>query len=176
MSEDSLDLATLRSDIHGEPVVPERICDYCGASLPDDGPVQYDIIRITDMPNVEEFFPIPDGWFPDAARCRDCERDAVTPATDGMDEALVTVHLAEGSDIVSVDASSLTIADYAPADVGYYPPKMFPDLIARYQDAGLVRWIRIERLFEMDDGSSDVIAKLRTAVTLSKEVPPGIEP
>lgn len=75
-----------------------------------------------------------------------------------------------------MDASALAVIDHAPAETGYYPPKMFPDLVARFRDAGLVRWIRIEWLFEANDGSSDVIAKLCTAATLSKEVPPSIEP
>jgi len=119
-SSTDLDVSQLRSDIHGERVAAEAACNYCGASLDSGQPVMYDIIRVADLPNLEQLFDLPAGWFPDAVRCQTYERDTLAPATDGFDEALVMIHLAESNNLLSIDASSTTVVDFSPDSEGYH--------------------------------------------------------
>lgn len=174
-SSTDLDVSQLRSDIHGERVAAEAACDYCGAPLDSGQPVMYDIIRVADLPNLEQLFDLPAGWFPDAVRCQACERDTLAPATDGFDEALVMVHLAESNDLLSIDASSTTVVDFSPDGEGYFPPKVDPRMVSEYADVGLARWIRVQWLLDHDDGSSSTVAVVREAVNQSPEVPPEIQ-
>lgn len=170
-----LDVAELRSDIHGERVAEARACDYCGATLDVEQPVMYDVIRVADLPNLEQLFDVPTGWIPDASRCQQCERDTLAPATDGFDEALVMVDLVESNDILSIDATSLTPVDVSLDGEGYYPPHVDPRLVAGYSDLGLARWIRVQWLLEHDDGSSSAVAVVRQAVEQSQDVPPEVQ-
>ena len=103
-----LDVTELKRDIPGERVADAHTCDYCGAEVEVGEPVLYEVIRIADMPNPEQLFNPPPGWFADAIRCRNCDIDELTPASDGFDEALVMVHLAESNDVLSIDASRLS--------------------------------------------------------------------
>jgi len=170
-----IDLAELSSDIHGERVAKAHACDYCGATLDLGQPVMYDVIRVAEMPNLEQLFDLPAGWFPDASRCQQCERDTLTPATDGFDEALVMVELVESNDVLSIDATSATPVDFSPDGKGHYPPKVDPRLMSTYNDIGLGRWIRVKRLLNHGDSSSSTVAAVREAVNQSRDVPPEIQ-
>jgi hypothetical protein len=165
-----LDVAELRSDIR-ERVAEARACDYCGAALDLGQPVMYDVIRVADLPNLEQLFDLPTGWFPDASRCQQCERDTLAPATDGFDEALVMVELVELNGVLSIDATSLTPVDVSPDGEGHHPPYVDPRLVSRYGDIGLARWIRVQWLLEHDDGSSATVSVVRQAVEQSPDVP-----
>jgi hypothetical protein len=103
-SSPDLDVSQLRSDIHGEAVATDAACDYCGAPLDTGQSVMYDVIRVADLPNLEQLFDLPTGWFPDAARCQACKRETLAPATDGFDEALIMIQLAESNNLLSIDA------------------------------------------------------------------------
>lgn len=170
-----LDVAELRSDIHGERVAEARACDYCGAAIDCGQPVMYDVIRVADLPNLEQLFDLPTGWFPDASRCQQCERETLAPATGGFDEALVMVELAESNAVLSIDATSLTSVDVSPDGEGYQPPYVNPRLVSGYADIGLARWIRVQWLLEHDDGSSTTVAVIRQAVEQSPDVPPEVQ-
>ena len=170
-----LDVAELRSDVHGERVAEARACDYCGEALDLEQPVMYDVIRVADLPNLEQLFDLPAGWFPDASRCQQCERDTLAPATDGFDEALVMVELVESNDVLSIDATSLTPVDVSPDGEGHHPPYVDPRLVAGYSDIGLARWIRVRWLLEHDDGSSTTVSVVRQAVEQSPDVPPELQ-
>lgn len=168
------DIDELKHDIHGERVADEHQCDYCGAVVEIDGPVQYEVLRLTDMQSIEQLPDVPSGWVPDALRCAACERAELEPTTDGVDEVLIEVRLANSADVLSIDASSITVVDFSPGEEGYYPPLVDMQLLMRFRDLGLTRWMRIQHLLELDDGTGDVGEALRTCVKHSLEVPPSL--
>ncbi|KTG16553.1 hypothetical protein [Haloferax profundi] len=170
-----LDIIQLRSNIHGEHVAEAHVCDYCGTEVKIGQPVQYDVIRVADLPNIERIFSPPSEWHPDAVRCQNCNIDKIDPATDGFDEALVMVHLNESNGILSIDASSMTVVDFSPNGDGYQPPMFSPVLMSQFEDLGLARWIRVKHLLEFDDGSGDVMPIIRKGVRKSKDIPPNVE-
>lgn len=165
------DVAELRQDIHGDIVVNPPQCDYCGRAVAIDQPVLYEVVRIADMPNLEQLFAPPTDWFADALRCHRCDIDAVSPATEGFDEALVCVNLAESNEVVSIDASSLTVVDCSPVDAGFYPPMVSLAVLEQTGDLGLGRWARVQGLFEYGDQRSPLVAAVREAVEFSREIP-----
>jgi hypothetical protein len=156
------------------PVAGAR-CDYCGGSLDLRNSVQYDVLRVVDSPALDRLFDVPDAWGPDAARCPSCERDAVAPATEGFNEALVTVSIVESTGDLRIDASSLTVDDASLADDGYSPPAIKPQLIAAHGDLGIARWLRLAWFFESETVPDEAVSQLRPIVEASDEVPPGIE-
>lgn len=170
----SLDTNELRREIHGEHVASELRCDYCGAAIDSDGTVQYDILRLTDMQVVEQLPGVPSGWVPDALRCGVCERDSLDPTTDGVDEALVEVRLANSSDVFSIDATSITVVDYSPGDDGYYPPVVNLSLLLSERDLGLVRWMRVQHLLESTNDQRIVQDTIRNWIERSPDVPPSL--
>lgn len=166
---------TLKREVHGEGVVTSRLCDYCGAHFEIDDPVQYDVLRVGDMANLKAMIPAPVTWLPDAARCHDCEVDTIEPATDGFDEALVSLTINDSNGVLSVDTTTLTVVDFSPDGDGYQPPLFSPTLVTQRQDLGLVRWIRIEQLLALDTGESDIVEIIRSAAEQSPEIPPGLD-
>lgn len=171
----SLDIAVLKDDIQGESVAEAPRCDYCGDSIAVDQPVEYDVIRIANLPNLEQLVNPPAGWFADALRCQDCNRDQITPATNGFDEALVMVTLSESERGYSIDTSSFTVVDVSLENDGYEPPMVDPRRVAQYQDMGLARWLRVKWLLEHDDGSTASIASIREGAKRSQDIPPSVE-
>ncbi len=165
------DVGELRQDIHGDIVVNPPQCDYCGRAVAIDQPVLCEVVRIADMPNLEQLFAPPVDWFADALRCHRCAVDAVSPATEGFDEALVRVTLAESNEVVSIDASSLTVVGCSPVDEGYYPPMVSLNVLAQSGDIGVARWVRVQGLFEYGDQTSPLVAAVREAVEFSRESP-----
>ena len=165
----------LKSDIHGERVADAHICDYCDSEVEVGEPVLYEVIRIADLPNLERLFNPPSGWFADAIRCRNCDIDEISPATDGFDEALVMVHLAESNGVLSIDASSTTVVDVSLSSDGYYPPTVPMQSFSELEDFGFARWIRVKYLLDQDDTPGVVMAILREGIERSKEVPPSVE-
>lgn len=117
----------LRHYLYGETVgiihtTPVLVCDYCDAAIDTTEPVMYEAIRVADMPNLEKVLDPPQEWILDAARCRDCDIERLDPATEGYDEALLFLAVSKSDGIVSVDPSTLTVADLSPNEEGYYPP------------------------------------------------------
>lgn len=135
----------------------------------------YDVIRLADMPSLEEMFGHQSGWFADASRCRQCERETVAPATEGVDEAIVMVELVERNGVLSIDASSLTAVDYSADDDGYQPPKIDLGLMMTYRDIGLGRWMRVQWVLKHGDPSSNTVPVIRTLVKVSPDVPPDLQ-
>lgn len=180
MSDDSvkIDVGELERDIHGSPVEVERACDYCGGRLDLKQPVMYDVIRIVDMPHLERWVDVPPGWIPDASRCRECEQDSLSPKTEGLDEALVVLHLNESNGAISIDSSSLELVDSSPTGDGHHPPPVPPRLVDKHSDLGLGRWIRVLQLLELAnaaDDSSPWLSKYRQEIEESKEAPPEVQ-
>ncbi|GCF14471.1 hypothetical protein Harman_24060 [Haloarcula mannanilytica] len=87
---------------------------------------------------------------------------------------LIEVRLANSADVLSIDASSIAVVDFSPGDEGYYPPLVNLQLLKEFGDLGLTRWMRIQQLLELDDGTGDVGEALRTCVKHSLEVPPSL--
>jgi len=168
-----IDISTIKNDIHGERVANTPACDYCGAELNTEEPVMYDVIRVADMPNLERVFDLPSGWFPDAIRCQQCERDTLSPGTDGFDEGLLIIHLSESNGILSIDSSSIAPVDFSLVGQGYYPPHVSPQMVSQFSDLGLARWIRVKWLLEHDE-SSQLVSIVRKGVEESKEIPPEV--
>ncbi|MFC6965143.1 hypothetical protein ACFQL7_27745 [Halocatena marina] len=169
----TIDRSELKSDLHGEQVGEEPICDFCDTPIEIEGPVMYDTLRVMDMPNLQRLFNPPSGWVPDTLRCQECEIDTLEPATKGLDEACVIVHLNESNGIFSIDASSITIADGSPHDEGYYPPVVNPMLMSDTGDLGLARWIRVQWFVNHSHHPlTDSIWK--EMVEQSKDVPPDL--
>jgi len=171
----NVDVAELRGDLHEVRVADERRCDYCGEPVALDQPVLYEAIRVGSLPRLEQVFDLPAEWIADALRCPDCDRDSIAPATDGFDEALVTVRLTQSDDGVSIDASSISVSAVAPATEGYRPPAINPTAIAEQGDLGLARWLRLEHILAADDVPRPFVAFVRTAVERSTDVPPAVE-
>lgn len=119
-----VEVAKLRSAIHGAPVGRRGVvyCDFCEGVVPIDEPLVYDVVRVYDLATLEALLDFPEQWIPDAARCRNCAVETVFPETDGWEEAIVRVEVNSSTDVLSLDASSLTVLDYSPGDVGTHPP------------------------------------------------------
>ncbi len=175
MTHPDLDVAALRAGIHGTPVGDAARCDYCGGDLDLRSSVQYDVLRVVDVPALDQLVDVPDQWTPDAARCPSCARATVAPATAGFGEALVTLSVVESTGGLRIDASSLTVDDASPADDGYAPPAVPPQLVADNADLGIARWLRLAWLFEADTVPEAAVSQLRPLVEASEEVPPGLE-
>jgi hypothetical protein len=143
----------LQSAFHGARVGQDIqvYCDYHDSPtpIPTDEPIMYDCIRVVDLPDWEPLLDPPATWLLDAARCRDCETDALEYPTHGYAEALVMLTLTEANDILSIDAATLTVLDYSPADEGNSPP--IPDaMLAVEDDVGIARWTRLLKWLETD--------------------------
>ena len=149
----------LSAAIHGSPVgqnIGDVVCD-----LPHEPPrpvdptrrVQYECIRLDD--SVTAYEGVRDAWYgewaPDLLRCPDCEIAALEAPTDGFDEALVEVAIAQADGVYTIDAQDLRVLDYSPADAGQDPPPV-PGSIFRaslqQQDAGALRRSRLSRQVE----------------------------
>jgi hypothetical protein len=170
-----VDLTTLRRDIHGAPLRAHHQCDYCGGPLDTRRAVLYDAIRAVDVPALSHLTASPPRWIPDAARCPDCECDSIRPATAGYDELLVWLSLTHRNDVARIDTSSATVVAYAPPTEGTPPPMIDTELIVRFTDFGLPRWIRIQRLLEYTGtGTGTALERIREIVADTPEVPPEI--
>lgn len=171
-----LDTETLTHDLHGTDVNQSDpfICDYCNANIPINEPVLYEAIRIGEMPNLKAILNTPPGWGLDAARCQACDIDTIEPATDGFDEALVMLTIKESNGIRSADSSQLTVVDYSPNGDGYYPPPVDPQLIAKMNDFGPARWIRLRYVLEQPGFTEKVSQEYLEALKQSREIPPDV--
>lgn len=143
----------LRAALHGARVGQDAhvYCDYHDRPtlIPTDEPIMYDCIRVVDLPDWEPLLDPPETWLLDAARCRECETDALEYPTSGYAEALIMLTLTEANDILSIDAATLTMLDYSPADEGNPPP--IPDaMLALEDDVGIARWTRLLNWLETD--------------------------
>lgn len=174
-AEPTLDVSELQRDIHGHRVVSARLCDYCGGTVGIDEPVLYEVIRIVDLRAVERLFGPLEGWVPDAARCQACHRETLSPATEGIDEALVRLELTESAGMLRLDATTLEVVDYAPSGEGYHPPKLNPRLMAAYEDLGLARWIRLQQLQELIEAADATETTISRLIDLSREIPPDLQ-
>jgi len=182
MSEDLRD--TIKSDIEGIEIDVSRKCDYCGEDLETRSPVQCEVAKLGTMPNLRTILassplPDPDGWELDALRCKDCELDTLSLGTNGFDEALVMLNIADTAGQVTADASELRLVDVSKDGSGYHPPKVNLQVLIQYQDVGVVRWSRIEGLLGIQANSngdvSEVVEKIKEGAANGKEVPPEIE-
>lgn len=174
-AEPALDVRAVQRAIHGHRVVSARLCDYCGEPFTIDDPVLYEVVRIRDLPNFEALVDPPEGWFPDAARCQACHRDRLAPATDGIDEALVTLEITESAGLLRIDATDLEVVDYAPSSEGYDPPVMDVALVASYRDLLFARWIRLQRSLEIIEDADEFAPRFQQLLALSRDVPPQLQ-
>jgi hypothetical protein len=174
---------SMQSDLHGLEINPARKCDYCGGDIDTRNPVQCEVVRIGEMPNLKSIiaaadFSAPTGWGTDSLRCRNCRTDSISPATDGFGEALVKFRITDTSGRVAVDASEMEVIDASPDGSGYYPPNIDLDLLLESEDPGLFRWSRLEMLLENQHASerdtSPVVERVRQFAATGKEVPPEI--
>lgn len=172
-----LDVDALNGDLHGERVGGPRglVCDYCGAAMPTGAPVCYEALRVADFPNLDQLLEVPDGWHLDAARCQDCELDAIDPATDGYDEALIMVTITETDGVLSLDASQLSVVDFVPTETGYYPPVLTREMLVDPQDYGVCRWLRQQGILEQPAATEAVREAAWESLRHSKEIPPQLE-
>ncbi|KTG11322.1 hypothetical protein AUR64_04370 [Haloprofundus marisrubri] len=136
------DLEQLKRDIHGERVGRNNTfcCDFCEVQISLEEPVMYDIVSVYDLANIEALSNPPKGWILDAARCENCEVDAVEPKTDGWKEAVVLFSIAESNGILSADASELTLIDYSPGDEGHHPPSIPLSALTTPGGVSMARW------------------------------------
>lgn len=175
--DEAIDRATLKRELHGEPVggLHGFVCDYCAGPMPTGEPVCYEAIRVADMPNFEELVDPPDGWVLDASRCRRCERETLEPATDGYDEVMVMVSVADQGGVLSLDSSSLSIIDYSLDGDGYHPPPMNLNNFTDPQDYGYVRWLRKLGVFEHMDPPQDAVESIWEVLEMAADLPPELE-
>ena len=133
----------------------------------------YEAIRAVDVPALSHLTASPPRWIPDAARCPDC--NAICSATAGYDELLVWFSLTHRNDVARIDASLATVVAYAPPTEGTPASMVDTELIVRFTDAGLPRWIRVQRLLESTHtGTGTVLGRIREIVSDTPEVPPAI--
>lgn len=137
----------IQAALHGERVGQDGqiFCDYHDdpKRIPPDEPIMADCIRVVDLPDWELLLDPPDTWLLDAVRCRDCGANAPTYPTTGYEEALIMVSLTDANGILSVDASTLRVIHYSPADEGHAPPETDSMLAEGTDDAGIARWSRL---------------------------------
>jgi hypothetical protein len=143
----------IRAALHGARVghVGEVYCDYHNhpTRIPTEEPIMYDCIKVVELPDWEPLLDPPETWLLDAARCRECETDALEYPTHGYAEALVMLTLTEANDILSIDAATLTVLDYSPAHEGSLPPTT-DAMLALEDDVGIARWTRLLKWLETD--------------------------
>lgn len=170
---DPTDIDAMKSDLHGERVGTNPICDFCDGRIDIDEPVMYDILRVVDLPSIEQLLDPPSSWLPDTLRCQECEIDTLDPATKGLDEACLISHLNESHGVLSIDASSVSIVDVSAHTDGYHAPMVSPMVMSDTGDLGLARWIRVQWFVNNDFHplSDEIWNKI---VEQSKEVPPDL--
>lgn len=169
----TIDIAAVKSDLHGERVGQDPICDFCDAAIDIDEPVMYDVIQIWNLSNIEQLFDPPKRWLPDALRCPECKIETLEPATEGIDEACVITTLNRSQGICSIDASSVTIVDDAAHTAGYHAPMVNPMVMADTGDLGLARWIRVQ--WFLNNSHHPLLDPIWEAmVEQSQEVPPDL--
>ncbi|KTG11489.1 hypothetical protein AUR64_04350 [Haloprofundus marisrubri] len=98
------------------------------------------VVSVYDLSNIEALTNPPEGWMLDAARCENCEVDGIEPKTDGWEEAVVLLSIAELNGILSADASELTVVDYSPGDKGHHPPPIPLWALVEPGGVSLARW------------------------------------
>jgi hypothetical protein len=176
MSYDSPDIALskIQRAIHRSPIAPQCRCDYCAQSVDSNGPVLYDVIRVVDLPYLQQILRLPDVWLLDALRCDDCAIETIDPATDGYDEALVRVDLVTANETVRIDTGSIEFVDYSPTSDGHYPPMIAPSQITQDYDVGVGRWIRIAGFLDAEPQHPETIAHFTTICERSSDVPLGL--
>jgi hypothetical protein len=170
---DPTDVEAMKRDLHGEQVGTDPICDFCDGEVDIDEPVMYDALHVVDLPNIEQLFDPPSEWLPDALRCHACEIEALDPATKGLDEACLIVHLNESNGVFSIDASSVTVVAVSAHTDGYHAPMVNPMLMSQTGDLGLARWIRVQWFVNnsVHPLTDDIWKEM---VERSKEVPPDL--
>lgn len=166
------DATGIQADIHGEYVQPECLCDYCGDPVDTDRPVQYDVVRVAALPALRQVADLPPDWLPDAVRCRACHRETVSPATDGFEEALVTVSLAASNGHLRIDASSLDLVDYSPTIEGYSPPAVSPPMVQQGEGVSIGRWLRVAGFLNADSQDPEVREYFTQICANASDVPP----
>ena len=175
---------SIKTDIDGIEIDVARKCDYCGDDIDTRSPVQCEVIRLGDMPNLRAVLlasplPNPNGWETDSLRCRNCEIDTLPLETDGFDEALVTLNIADTAGRVTVETSELELIDVSKDGTGHHPPKFNLQVLIQSRDVGLVRWTRIKGLLDAQGDSDDdvpkIVKKIKDAVSKTKEVPPAVD-
>ncbi|WP_136591966.1 hypothetical protein [Salinigranum halophilum] len=173
----------IRRGVHGELTGADPNTVQCdlrdfhdeSQSIETDRPVQFEVIRIVDLPSLEQFCPIPDGWMLDLLRCPTHERTALGDATDGYDEALVEVTLNDSGAGYTVDASELRLIDYSPASEGGRPPLMPMRPVVRALqcgDFGIFRVSRVQLLVEgaRKQGQDGLAAQYATSLDAARMV------
>ncbi|WP_254547323.1 hypothetical protein [Halomarina pelagica] len=147
-----MEIQQIKRDLHGEPVgrAGSFCCDFCDAAIAIGEPVMYDIASVDEMPNLEALVDLPDGWALDAARCRECEVDSISPETDGWEEAVVMLSINESNGVLSADTTEITVVDYSPGNEGTYPP---PVPLAFFTQHGysMSRWGFLRNFVENTD-------------------------
>jgi len=177
MSHDPPDIALskIQRAIHRNPIAPQCRCDYCAQPVDSNGPVLYEVIRVVDLPYLQQILRLPDVWFPDALRCDDCAIETIDPATDGYDEALVRVDLMTANETVRIDTGSIELVDYSPTSDGYQPPVVAPSQIVQDSDVGVGRWIRVAAYLDTELRTPpDLVAHFTAICDHSSDVPPGL--
>lgn len=167
-----LDATGIQTDIHGERVGPDCPCDYCGEPVDTDRPVLYDVVRVAALPALRQVADLPPNWLPDAVRCPDCHRETVSPATDGFEEALVTVSLAASNGHLRIDASSIDLVDYSPTIEGYSPPAVSPPMVQQSDGVGIGRWLRVAGFLNADSQDPEVTEYFTRICANASDVPP----
>lgn len=167
-------LHQIKRDIHGAAIHVPPKCDYCGGPAAATGRVQYEVLRLGDLKAVERLFDHLSMWLLDALRCEHCIIEAIDPATDGYDEALVWVSFVETNRQLTVDASAVELIDFSPHPEGYYPPKTNPVLMLQYSDPGLARWMRLQRLIERNHDTPELLEQFEPYIPNGREIPPEV--
>jgi len=165
----------LVSDLHGESLGTDTgvKCDFCGSLVDITSSVQYEALHLTDLDGVKNALGVPDMWLLDGVRCGDCEIEAIEPETDGIEEALLVVSVAEANGVYSVDTTDLEIVSFSPGDEGYYPPVVPLQAFLEQVDVGMARWHRIRELLEFGD---EIVTTnpIKQILSNSLEIPPSI--
>ncbi|WP_136601194.1 hypothetical protein [Salinigranum halophilum] len=149
----------IQREIHGELVGsgPKTVqCDLrsdhgLNRLIDPAAPVQYEVIRVVDIPIIERTVLPSKTWVPDLLRCPDCERSSLAEPTKGYDEALVELRLSDSGDGYTIDATDLRVLEYSPATDGVHQPHV-PEWILRLAqqqvDPGLYRVSRLQTATE----------------------------
>jgi hypothetical protein len=147
---------SIRQGIHGEPTGvggPDVYCDVDETheerrAVDPTRRIQFECIRVVDVPEIELYTTPPDRWVPDLLRCGECSRSDLGRTTEGYDEALVELAITDSGQGYVLDATELRLLDYSPATDGVRPPPLPLRFIVKRLgegDFGVHRASRVER-------------------------------
>jgi len=132
-------------------------CDYGDQPLSIEDRQTDECVPIVPHESVDEH-TLPEGWFDDTLRCRDCERSALDLPTRGYAEALVDVDLVTVDGVTVLDGDHLERVDTSSGDDGETVnglPLPIRRNVIMTRDWVRLRWIRLRKLADGFRGSVD---------------------